>query len=405
MGFIRSLRRISDIVKSILHPVLRDNECAKRLLRIIDYIEKHQDYMWKYIDYGFRTPIFRNMQWIHYGPEIRIEKRRDKEYERIRRIIDLLLMVNIHLLKEYFQAWFTLLDAFKNKRETLKSSLQQLSKRTGVKYDDGPIGELGGGISAELKASFVLVDNWKPFLPLSIMQSPVVPSIFRLTASGDLYLFEENLVVDVKNGWLIKTKNFGKLPTYYYRDGGHDDRHISSLSKDLAKCSDLHKLYGIRKGIGVVAEDREETIHFAVYVPWRRWRISGPLLYLKSTKLPFLIYLHRRNFELYTGKLRKDTLSVKLNALLLSKKDSWIDCSKWSLEVYKVKDERLVRQPIGGDEVSFRPGRDGVYSINVKVPITAENHIEYREERFAAFNLVYENGVFRVPVFVAIESG
>lgn len=156
----------------------------------------------------------------------------------------------------------------------------------------------------------------------SIMQAPVVPSVIRLTASGDLSLLEENLVIDVKSGWFIDTKSTGKLPTYYYGEN-------RNLSTDLGRCSDLRRLYGIRRGVGVVAEDeKEKTIHIAVYVPWRRWGSSGPLLYLKSTKLPFLIYARWRNFELYRGELQNNTLSEELSVLLLSKESLWTNSSK-----------------------------------------------------------------------------
>jgi len=54
-------------------------------------------YLWKHVDYGIRTPVFRNMQWIWYGPKPKMEEKGIKE------IRTPLLEVNIHLQKEYFQ--------------------------------------------------------------------------------------------------------------------------------------------------------------------------------------------------------------------------------------------------------------------------------------------------------------
>jgi len=126
------------------------------------------------------------------------------------------------------------------------------------------------GLESELKASYVLIDHGKPFLPFSIMQAPITPSYMGPgTASGDLYLFEENLVVDVKTGWLDGKTG---LPTYRYDKREKDERKEVSLSRDLKNISDMHKLYGIRKGVGVVAEDGD-YIYLAIYVPWRIWRI------------------------------------------------------------------------------------------------------------------------------------
>lgn|GEM_PF-7126741 len=47
------------------------------------------------------------------------------------------------------------------------------------------------------------MDHDKSFLPFLIMQALMTPSFIESwPASGDLYLFEENLVVNVKTGWL-----------------------------------------------------------------------------------------------------------------------------------------------------------------------------------------------------------
>jgi hypothetical protein len=98
------------------------------------------------------------------------------------------------------------------------------------------------GLESELKASYVLIDHGKSFLPFSIMRAPITPLyVGPSSASGDFYLFEENLVVDVKTGWLDGGTG---LPTYCY-----DKCKEGRLSRDLRNISDMHKLYGIRKAL------------------------------------------------------------------------------------------------------------------------------------------------------------
>jgi len=94
------------------------------------------------------------------------------------------------------------------------------------------------------------------------MQAPITPSyIGSGSASGDFYSFEENLVVDVKTGRLDEG-----FPIYCY---GKNRKKVN-LSRDLKNISDIHKLYGIRKGIGFIAGDGD-YIYLAIYVPWRYW--------------------------------------------------------------------------------------------------------------------------------------
>ncbi len=186
--------------------------------------------------------------------------------------------------------------------EIIKSVLNMVEEP--IKLDPGAFYDMLG-LSNELKACYVLIDHRKPFLPFSIMQAPITPSHIRPGASsGDLYLFEENLVVDIEGGW-IDSKT--KLPTK------------ENLSAHLRKISNLHYLYGIRKGIGVIA-DEDKYIHLAIYVPWRLSREQGPLLYLKSVKPPLLVYANKftdRGVELHEAWIKGDELTALVDAYLL----------------------------------------------------------------------------------------
>ncbi len=279
------------------------------LLRFSTLAEKAQLYPWTYIDYGFRVPIYRTMQWLNFSIDI--------DWKTITRGSDerRTFAVNLykHIFKEYTLTWSNILAITCDKRvkETLSNIIKEVLKmdREPIEEDPGAFGDLSG-LGYELKACYVLIDHNKPFLPFSLMQAPITPSYIRPGASsGDLYLFEENLVVDVKGGHLDSKTG---LPVYYYKD--------SNLSQDLKKISNLHYLYGIRKGIGVVAED-ENYIHLAVYVPWRRWRVDGPLLYLKSIKLPLLVYMQRfrdRGIEPHKAHIQGDKLGIYIEAYVLS---------------------------------------------------------------------------------------
>jgi hypothetical protein len=107
-----------------------------------------------------------------------------------------------------------------------KKLSERIKSILGLDIQESEIKDVKGLVS-ELQASYVLIDHGKSFLPFSIMQSPITPSYVRPgSASGDLYLFEENLVVDVKTGWLDSRTG---LPTYCYGKGCKK----VSLSKDL----------------------------------------------------------------------------------------------------------------------------------------------------------------------------
>ncbi|MEM0066634.1 MAG: hypothetical protein QXH88_06920 [Sulfolobales archaeon] len=373
-----SLAKSFDITRKFIETLFQNIQ-EKHMLQMVDYIEEKEGYLWKHVDYGIRTPAFRNMQWIWYGPEPKMEEK------GIQDIKTPLLEVNIHLQKEYFQMWFTLLDSLA-KVENLKTLLEDFSKDNGIRCDDGAIGELKSGISAELKACYVLVDHRKSFLPFSIMQAPLVPSVIRQTASGDIYLFEENLVVDVKTGNLRKDG----LPTYYRKYGGR----TRSLDEDLEKCGRLDRLYGIRKGIGVVAEEKEDVIHFAVYVPWRG--PENPLIHLKSAKLPFLLYIHRKNLQMYVGSVQGNKLTVELEAIALTKNGRdigrWTNSSNWSLYIYALERENrvVVKKKALESKLDFKPEQQPRYSITVEVPIAEENRIHYQGKDYYALELAYE---------------
>ena len=258
------------------------------LLLYASHAEKAQAYVWTYIDYGIRTPIYRTLQWLtlafpnrdEWGEIIKSCKSRE-EKGVIRAFINDL---TVHMRKEYTLVWSMIMNTLYEELKSGDGKLREHIKSIlNLDIQDREIADVKG-LESELKASYVLVDHGKPFLPFSIMQAPITPSYMGPgSASGDLYLFEENLVVDVKTGWLDGKTG---LPTYCY---SKDCK--KGLSGDLKDISDMHKLYGIRKGIGVVAEDRD-YIYLAIYVPWRRWRVQGPLLLLKSAKLPFIIYMN-----------------------------------------------------------------------------------------------------------------
>ncbi|MEM4561374.1 MAG: hypothetical protein QW123_00640 [Desulfurococcaceae archaeon] len=375
-----SLAKSFDITRKFIETLFQNIQ-EKHLLQMVNYVEEKEGYLWKHVDYGIRTPVFRNMQWIWYGPEPEMKE------QEIRDIRTPLLEVNIHLQKEYFQMWFTLLDSLA-KVKNLETLLEDFSKNNGIRCDKGALGELKSGVSAELKACYVLVDHRKSFLPFSIMQAPLVPSIIRKTASGDIYLFEENLVVDVKMGELGKDG----LPTYYRK---HEGRK-RTLYSDLNKCKRLDWLYGIRKGIGVVAEERKDIFHFAVYVPWRGPR--NPLIHLKSAKLPFLLYIHRKNLQMYIGSVQGNKLTVELEAIAFTKKrrgtSHWINSSNWSLYIYALekKENRavVVKNKVSEGRLNFKPVEQQRYSIIVEVPIAEENRFHYQGKDYYTLELVYE---------------
>jgi hypothetical protein len=271
-----------------------EGKAIQDLLLYASLAEKAQAYVWTYIDYGIRTPIYRTLQWLTLAfpnknewSEIIKSCKSRKEKGVIRAFINDL---TVHMRKEYTLVWSMIMNTLHEELKSEGGKLREHIKSIlSLDIEEWEIADVKG-LESELKASYVLIDHGKSFLPFSIMQAPITPSYMGPgTASGDLYLFEENLVVDVKTGWLDGKTG---LPTYCYgKDCG------KGLSGDLKNISDMHKLYGIRKGIGVIAEDGD-YIYLAIYVPWRIWRIQGPLLQLKSAKLPFIIYMN--NIE-YTG--------------------------------------------------------------------------------------------------------
>jgi hypothetical protein len=250
------------------------------LLRFVSLAEKSQDYLWTYIDYGIRVPIYRTLQWLS------ISLLNDIRKELAKTSKDFLDEFSIHVLKEYVLVWNMILDSLYNYYENNRIELIKYFKKElglDISCDMDKSGKLPAiedlkGVSAELKAIYILIDHKKPLLPFSIMQSPIIPSHIRPgRASGDLYLFEENLVVDIKTSNAIEDG----FPTYYIGR--------RNLRTDLDGIGRLQHLYGIRKGIGVVADDGV-FIRLVVYVPWRD--IRSPLLDLSSPKLPLVIYMN-----------------------------------------------------------------------------------------------------------------
>jgi len=246
------------------------------LIKFASFAEKSQTYIWTYIDYGIRVPIYRTLQWLSISLPNGIKLTRDFLDE-----------LSTHILKEYTLMWSMILDFLynyykNNKDDLIKYFRDELSlditRDIDPKSEKIPAIEDLKGVSAELKALYVLIDHKKPLLPFSIMQSPIIPSHIRPgRASGDLYLFEENLVVDIKTSNAIEDG----FPTYYIGE--------RNLRTDLKEIGELRYLYGIRKGIGVVADDGV-FIRLAVYVPWRGTK--SPLLDLSSPRLPLLIYMN-----------------------------------------------------------------------------------------------------------------
>jgi len=178
------------------------------LLKFVSLAEKSQNYLWTYIDYGIRVPIYRTLQWVSISIPDNIKNKFSKT---LRSLLDEL---SIHVLKEYTLIWSMILDSLyscceNNKNELTKYFRDELGLDI-VRDMDSKSGKLPAiedlkGVSAELKAIYILIDHKKPLLPFSIMQSPIIPSHIRPgRASGDLYLFEENLVVDIKTSNAIE---------------------------------------------------------------------------------------------------------------------------------------------------------------------------------------------------------
>lgn len=206
--------RVAQILEEFYSHITKDNMLTDlEILKYATLIEKAQHYPWTYIDYGFRVPIYRTMQWLGFNLDVNWGKIIGKEGRRRAFVIDLYK----HLLKEYLTVWFKVLSTVRDDkaRKALNSIVKNVleMREEPMEVDKGAFYDLTG-LEYELKACYVLVDHNKPFLPFSLMQAPITPSYIRPGASsGDLYLFEENIIVDVKSGWLDGET---KLPTYYY---------------------------------------------------------------------------------------------------------------------------------------------------------------------------------------------
>jgi len=273
--WLKTIRNLESFL-GVVHNILREDPA---LFGFVSNAEQSQEYYWKYVDYGIRVPVYRTMQWIGFKLDGSIKVKRQ--------LARFLTELNKHVIKEYTIAWSTLLGYIGRRENEVKEGLKSLF-RDGSIHDgkdlDASVKDITG-LRYELLACYVLADHGKAFLPFSIMQAPVIPSYVKSgIASGDLYIFEENLIVDIKKGEIGSRKH--SAPTYYYGKN-------NNLLSDLKRVSNIRHLYGIRKGIGVVAEDRYGDIHLAIYVPWR----DGPLLHMKSTKLPLFIYMNRIGFD------------------------------------------------------------------------------------------------------------
>jgi hypothetical protein len=367
------------------------------LLLYASLVEKAQAYVWTYIDYGIRTPIYRTLQWLtlafpnkdEWSEIIKSCKSRE-EKGIIRAFINDL---TVHMRKEYTLVWSMIMNTLHEELESGGEKLREHIKSIlNLDIQEYEIADLKG-LASELKASYVLIDHDKSFLPFSIMQAPITPSYMGPgTASGDLYLFEENLVVDVKTGRLDGKTG---LPTYCY---GKD--YKKGLSGDLKNISDMHKLYGIRKGIGVVA-DEGDYIYLAIYVPWRIWRLHGPLLRLKSAKLPFIVYMnnieytgekkgvkpHKAVFE--SGKLRLTISAYDIRERVSGEeKEKGISSEDVTLEFYGDLDVQVK------GTISWNKGDDKRFTMEFEVEAdkVKKSIIEYSGRRIIMSRLLVKHG-------------
>jgi hypothetical protein len=193
---------------SILYTELMNKYKEKAIQDLLLYAslaEKAQAYVWTYIDYGIRTPIYRTLQWLTLAfpdwdewSEIIKNYRGREERGMIRAFINDL---TVHMRKEYTLVWSMIMNTL---HEELKSGSGKLREHIksilSLDIQEREIADVKG-LESELKASYVLIDHGKSFLPFSIMRAPMTPLyVGPSSASGDFYLFEENLVVDVKPG-------------------------------------------------------------------------------------------------------------------------------------------------------------------------------------------------------------
>ncbi len=343
----RKFSETGEILKRFYEYILKSQDNIVDYLIFLSDTEKTQWSPWTYVDYGFRTPIYRTLQWLHTTVKIDWDKFWDKFINELRQsrkrgwAIGRFLASEVYkqLSKEYVLLWSEVMSKAYSEKKALNEIIKKVlgMKDEPINLDPGAFEDLKG-LSYELKACYVLIDHRKPFLPFSIMQAPITPSHIRPGASsGDLYLFEENLVVDIKGGQIDPKI---KLPTYYKRKKKSGKEEKWSLSNDLKKISDLHHLYGIRKGIGVVADDGS-YIHLAIYVPWRLSREQGSLLYLKSVKLPLLVYVNKftgQGVELHEAKIRGNKLTAVVDAYMVDDKVR-VDDETISLKIMGKKGE------------------------------------------------------------------
>jgi hypothetical protein len=386
-----------------IYKLVGRGEMVVELLELATRAEKTQSYLWTYVDYGFRAPIYRTIQWLGFNVDQsfwgNMIKASNKTNRTNKTNIDRRVFIDrlhVHLLKEHTLVWIKVMDSLARRverdrdREELLELIKSVIGHT-IAEDpsvDPALKDLKG-IATELKACYVLIDHEKPFLPFSIMQAPITPSYIRPGAtSGDLFLFEENLVVDVKGGWLDRETGY---PVYMYKRRG--------LSHDLKNVSDMHTLYGIRKGIGVVAEDGKH-IYLAVYVPWRRWRIQGPLLLLKSLKLPLLIYMNNvndRGVELPKAIIKDGKLSFTLIGYVLEDRPEE--------EVKEVKLQVLESPGIVLKPSISRNGRRLTLEFSIDANTAYEGIIEVGKKHvmLAELHVTYGGAQLKYPLVVVVN--
>ena len=335
----------------ILYKMIFDKKSprVKRdLLLNASQAEETEEYLWVYLDYGIRTPVYRTLQYLGtaYPPKEGWSKIAKNSRGKDKKVITSFLTDLIaHIRKEYTLAWSKILSRVNDMLKKDDQLLKRIKSVLGLSEEQMNKGiEDVKGPESELKAVYVLVDHGKPFLPFSIMQAPMTPSFIESwPASGDLYLFEENLVVDVKSGWLPDEKT--ELPIYKYGKPNRD------LPGGLREIRDIGRLHGVRKGIGVLAEYKG-SFYLAIYVPWRDWRTQGPLLQLNSAKLPFIIYMN--NIE-YTGPQR----GVKPHKAVIEGNKLRLTISAYDIREQVSSEER--KKGISGEDMTLEfPGDPGV---------------------------------------------
>ena len=82
------------------------------LIKFASFAEKSQTYIWTYIDYGIRVPIYRTLQWLSISLP-----------NDIKLTSDFLDELSIHILKEYTLMWSMILDFLCNYYENNEDEL------------------------------------------------------------------------------------------------------------------------------------------------------------------------------------------------------------------------------------------------------------------------------------------